>query len=150
MRDLTYCFPPEVRGAATRLGERLDEADVYCRCGADLLTLTTPPNGRVPPPAAQELTGHVHGRPAGVAGPWSRPGIRVSRVVYSSRGLSDRRDRYGEPSAFKTRPGVWRTLCQRLGTSRRRLTVTGVGQRTSEIQCRRSSPLMTAALVSTW
>lgn len=41
--DLTYQIPPEARQACIDLGTMLDEADAYCRDGAHLLTLATPP-----------------------------------------------------------------------------------------------------------
>lgn len=41
--DLTYQVPPGVSAAVRQLGEMLDEADEYCRQGAHLLTLQTPP-----------------------------------------------------------------------------------------------------------
>lgn len=41
--DLTYLLPPSAAPAAQALGDMLDEADEYCRRGAHLLTLATPP-----------------------------------------------------------------------------------------------------------
>jgi hypothetical protein len=41
--DLVYRVPPEVRQASIELGAMLDEADVFCREGKELLTLATPP-----------------------------------------------------------------------------------------------------------
>ena len=40
--DITYLLPPDAAEAAEHLGRLLDEADAYCRAGADLLTLATP------------------------------------------------------------------------------------------------------------
>lgn len=41
--DLSYRVPASAGAAARHLGELLDEADDYCRRGAHLLTLVTPP-----------------------------------------------------------------------------------------------------------
>ncbi|HWI04551.1 MAG TPA: hypothetical protein VNT52_12130 [Acidimicrobiales bacterium] len=41
--DLTYQVPAAAAVAAQQLGDMLDEADDYCRRGAYLLTLATPP-----------------------------------------------------------------------------------------------------------
>lgn len=41
--DLSYPVPPEVGPALVRLAELMAEADEYCRTGAHLLTLATPP-----------------------------------------------------------------------------------------------------------
>lgn len=40
--DLVYRVPPDAGEAARRLAAVLDEADTYCRAGADLLTLAAP------------------------------------------------------------------------------------------------------------
>lgn len=40
--DLHYRVPPVVKQAVIDLGTLLDEADEFCRSGAELLTLTTP------------------------------------------------------------------------------------------------------------
>jgi anti-anti-sigma factor len=42
--DLHYQVPHDAAPASTRLSELLDEADEFCRAGAHLLTLATPPD----------------------------------------------------------------------------------------------------------
>lgn len=42
--DLVYQLPPQAAEASRRLQDILDEADEYCRAGAHLLTLATPPD----------------------------------------------------------------------------------------------------------
>jgi hypothetical protein len=42
--DLVYRVPPALTVAVRQLGDMLDEADEYCRQGAHLLTLQTPPD----------------------------------------------------------------------------------------------------------
>lgn len=44
--DLVYRVPSSVAKAAMRLGEALDEADIFCLAGDHLLTLATPPEAR--------------------------------------------------------------------------------------------------------
>jgi hypothetical protein len=41
--DLRYLVPPAAAAAAAHLGQIFDEADEYCRAGAHMLSLATPP-----------------------------------------------------------------------------------------------------------
>ena len=69
--DITYLLPPDAAEAAEHLGRLLDEADAYCRAGADLLTLATPDDlVAFRRWLLEEISAQIAGRPPR---PWSNP-----------------------------------------------------------------------------
>ena len=81
--DLSYRLPADVGSAAARLDLLFDEADEYCRAGADLLTLSAPPDAvAVRKWFLQEFSRQAAGEPAQAwpASPWFLPGAATGEL----------------------------------------------------------------------